>query len=83
MTTKSPRDLWKLEDYDSLYARFDTHSAVMRYLVFEKKYGEQEVATFLGKRRQHVNNVCREASVENTFDKKLAEYRKGKQSSKK
>lgn len=77
------RDLWldKSIDYDALYAKYETHSGVMRYLYFEKKFGEQEIANFLGKRRQHVNNVVRESSVENNFDKKLAEYRKSKKTS--
>jgi predicted DNA-binding protein YlxM (UPF0122 family) len=80
MTTH--RDLFTLEDYDELQERFDTKSARIRYLRFEKDYSEVEISNFLGLRRQHVNNVCREENVQEKHAKKLAEWRKNKNKNK-
>jgi DNA-binding XRE family transcriptional regulator len=82
MTRTTHRDLFTLENYDEIQDRFDTKSARIRYLRFEKDYSEQEIATFLGLRRQHVNNVCREENVKDVHAKRLAEWRKSQKSTK-
>lgn len=82
MTRATHRDLFTLEDYDQIIARFDTISGRIRYLRFEKEYGEQEIASFLGIRRQHVNNVCREENVKEVHAARLAAWRKSQKSTK-
>lgn len=77
------RDLFLLEDYDTIQERFEYKSQRILYLRFEKEYSEIEISNFLGIRRQHVNNVCRESSVKEIHSTKLAEYRKNKSKSKK
>lgn len=77
------RDLFLLEDYDEIQEKFEYKSQRILYLRFEKEYSEIEISNFLGLRRQHVNNVCRESNVKEIHSKRLLEYRKNKNKVKK
>lgn len=77
------RDLFLLEDYDEIQEKFEYKSQRILYLRFEKEYSEIEISNFLGLRRQHVNNVCRESNVKEIHNKRLLEYRKNKNKVKK
>ena len=76
--TTTTRDLFQLEDYDSIKNSHSTVSGGMRYLI-DKGYSDKEIGLFLGKRPQHVNHVRNEGSEADLHAKRLAEYRKSQE----
>ena len=80
MSTTS-RNLFTLEDYDSIVGSYTTQEGRMAFLI-GKGYTDKEIGEFLGKRPQHVNHVRNRGSADAIHERRMAEYRKSQDASK-
>ncbi len=74
------RDLFTLEDYDSIIENFDSVEKRGSYLIGQG-YTDKEIGLFLNKRVQHINHIRNRSVALELHEVRLAKYRKSQKTS--